>query len=191
MLKDRTTPGPGAVTSENVRVIVCNTFKCSGFEIFRKSNLTIDIDRIYQMMGNLGSASAPKVWVLHLFWAFREKVDIWHNQCQTFLHTLTLFCKGSRPKKRIADLETLSQLALPVPPLSMIETSLIETFWIFGDPSPPSLQLRHIIFGIPKRLPIVCRTTHFETVFFKKNLRAPPQIHFIKTKFRKNCKNIW
>ena len=54
--------------------------------------------------------------------------------------------KGSLPKKKIADFETLSQLALPSPPLSPIETFLIETFLVLFDPSPRSLQLRHNFF---------------------------------------------
>ena len=49
-------------------------------------------------------------------------------------------------QKKIADLETLSQLALPSPPLSPIETFLIETFLVLFDPSPRSLQLRHNLF---------------------------------------------
>ena len=42
--------------------------------------------------------------------------------------------KGSLPKKKIADFETLSQLALPSPPISPIETFLIETFLVLFDP---------------------------------------------------------
>ena len=49
-------------------------------------------------------------------------------------------------QKKIADFETLSELALPSPPLSPIETFLIETFLVLLDPSPRSLQLRHYIF---------------------------------------------
>ena len=55
---------------------------------------------------------------------------------------------GSLQKKKIAYFETMSQLNLPAPPLSPIETILIETILVLVDPSPPSLQLRHIIFSI-------------------------------------------
>ena len=55
--------------------------------------------------------------------------------------------KGSLQKKN-AYFETMSQLTLPAPPLSPIETILIETILVLVDPSPPSLQLRHIIFSI-------------------------------------------
>ena len=67
----------------------------------------------------------------------------------TFSSTFTVYIssKGSL-KKKIAYFETLSQLTLPAPPLSPIETILIETFLFFVDPSPPYLQLRHIIFPI-------------------------------------------
>ena len=54
---------------------------------------------------------------------------------------------GEASKKQIAYFETLSQLTLSKPPpLSPIETILIETFLVIADPSPPSLQLRRIIF---------------------------------------------
>ena len=65
-----------------------------------------------------------------------------------FFRIENLRTKGGLPKKKIADFETLSQLALPSPPLSPIETFLIETFLVLFDPSPRSLQLRHNFFQI-------------------------------------------
>ena len=70
------------------------------------------------------------------------------HQWQISNNDLTFRNLGKPPKKKIAYFETLSQLTLPAPPLSPIETILIETFLFFVDPSPPYLQLRHIIFSI-------------------------------------------
>ena len=80
-------------------------------------------------------------------------------------------------KKKIADFETLSQLALPSPPLSPIETFLIETFLVLFDPSPRSLQLRHYFFWNIKNIAVFLRNHPFESVLSKKFKGPPLNLH--------------
>ena len=64
------------------------------------------------------------------------------KKCQNF-NTPSL---GKPSKKKLQILRHCLNLALPSPPLSPIETYLIETFPIFFYPSPQSLQLKHNFF---------------------------------------------
>ena len=64
-----------------------------------------------------------------------------HHPIFAFIHRMLFFSKGRHPKKKLADLRTLSQLSLPLPPLGPIRTNL--NWDIFEDryPPPPLLQL--------------------------------------------------
>ena len=56
--------------------------------------------------------------------------------------------KGRHPKKKLADLRTLSQLSLTLPPLAQLGQILIGTFFKTIPPPPPSLQLGQYAFEI-------------------------------------------
>ena len=70
------------------------------------------------------------------------------KQFPKYLFGLKVKVRDAIKKQQLADLRTLSQLSLPLPPLAQLGQILIGTFYKMVPPPPPSLQLGQYAFEI-------------------------------------------